>query len=464
MVAMVLVLALLFALDGLDAFVERAMKQFNSPGVAVGVISNGETVVAKGYGVRSRSGAQPVTADTAFATGSVTKSFTSLVLAMLVDEGKLDWDTPVREYLPWFRLHDPVATELITTRDMLSHRSGLPRYDSMRFFVQFPREELVKRLRYLPSSKTFRDVYQYNNLMFVTAGYLGGELAGSTWEDLVRDRVFGPLGMKSSTVTVGDMQKGSDFAKPHTPSEAAFYDYQRFGVGPNGAVNSNVNDMLRYARFYLDDGVVNGKRLVSERQMRELWKPVTVASATSTYALGWTISDRGGHRQVAHGGSITGFTANLLMIPAKKIAVVVLNNSNSPLPGIVTDTIVDELLGLPKRDRLEELQARAAAAAKPGSRSQPVAGTKPSRALREFAGEYSHPAYGVLRVAEKDGGLELVGPVMTLPLRHRHYDVFAMSGLLNGAVTFETGADGAVGRVLIPVESAVSPLPFTRVR
>jgi CubicO group peptidase (beta-lactamase class C family) len=461
---MMVLVALLLVLEGLDAFVERAMKQFGSPGVSVGVISGGETLVAKGYGVRSQSGGQPVTADTTFAIGSVTKSFTSLALATLVDEGKLDWDKPVRDYLPWFRLHDPVATDLITVRDMLSHRSGLPRYDSMRFLVQFPREELVRRLRYLPPTRTFRDVFQYNNLMFVAAGYLGGHLAGTTWEEMIQQRIFVPLEMKSSTVAVTEMQKGSDFAKPHNPREVPFYDYQQFGVGPNGAVNSSVNDMLRYARFFLDDGIVNGKRLLSVTQMRELWKPVTVAAGSSTYALGWYVGNRGGHRQVGHGGAITGFTANLLLIPDKKIAVVVLNNAPTPLPDVVSEYIADELLGLPRKDRLEELAKRMAERGSGPSGPAAVAGTKPSHALSAFAGEYSHPAYGSLRIVEKDGSLAVVTPVTTVALRHHHYDVFAASGPIGGLIVFETAPDGAIGRMLLPVDAAAEPLPFVRVR
>ena len=179
------------ALQGVDGDVRAAMKALHVPGVAVGVVQDGRVILAKGYGVLDVNGSQPVDADTLFAVGSVTKSFTTAVMATLVDEGKLDWDRPVREYLPWFRMYDPVATELLTSRDMVTHRSGLPRYDFIRMSTYLERAELVRRIRYLPPNKTFRDVHQYNNLMFVTAGYLSGEWrgrAGSLWSSSAPSR------------------------------------------------------------------------------------------------------------------------------------------------------------------------------------------------------------------------------------------------------------------------------------
>src|SRR5689334_19998024 len=326
--------------EQVDALVNRAMHDLHVPGVAVGILSDGKVILAKGYGVRRAGTELPVTSDTLFATGSITKSFTSLLVSLLTDEKKLDLDRPARDYLPSLELYDPVATELISLRDMLSHRSGLPRYDTMRFFVHFPREELVKRLRYLPPSHSFRDVYQYNNLMYTTAGYIASVIGGSTWEQLVSERIFKPLGMTSSTVTVGEMQQRPDFASPHvlkldSPEPVAFYDYQRFGVGPNGAVNSSINDMLKYLTFYLESGTAAGKRLVSDEAFRQLWKPVTVVNDRTTYALGWQIGTVADMKLVTHAGAITGFTGYMALIPEKKIGVVVLNNLGSNLPVLV---------------------------------------------------------------------------------------------------------------------------------
>jgi CubicO group peptidase (beta-lactamase class C family) len=201
--------------NGFDADVERAMKALHVPGAAVGVIRDGNVVLAKGYGVREAGKNAAVDPDTIFAVGSMTKSFTAITVAMMIDAGKLDWDRPVRDYLSWFRMYDPVASELITPRDLLTHRSGLPGHNFIRFSTPLDRAELVRRLRYLEPNRAFRDVYQYNNLMYVTAGFLAGEVAHSTWESLVTERIFAPLGMTGSTVSVADTVKHEDFARPH---------------------------------------------------------------------------------------------------------------------------------------------------------------------------------------------------------------------------------------------------------
>jgi len=454
--------ALAQSLDGFDQFMAETMARLNVPGAAAGVIQDGKVVLAKGYGVRAVNAPDKVTPQTLFAIGSVTKSFTSAALATLVDEGKLDWDKPVREYLPWFRLYDPHATELITLRDMLTHRSGLPRYDSMRFLVKFPMEELVRRLQYLPPSLSFREAYQYNNLMYVTAGFIGARVNNSSFEDLVRTRVFRPLEMTASTVTVKDSQKAADFARPHElqngkPTVVPFYDYQEFGVGPNGFVNSNVDDMLRYLRFYLDGGKVGGRQVISEAQMRQLRQPVISAGpGTATYALGWNVSYYEGRLRIGHGGAITGFTANVALFPDQKIGIVVLNNGSSPLPDIATRALANRMLGIKPRERRDPAPQPPAA----DNRPKPTPGTKPSLDAAAYAGSYHHPAYGTIRVQNSSGELDIVFPSLTARLRHFHYDTFTAPRL--GLVRFSLDETGKITTMHLPVEQAVKPLPFER--
>jgi CubicO group peptidase (beta-lactamase class C family) len=453
------------ALQGIDGEVREAMKALNVPGVAVGVVQDGKVVLAKGYGVLDINGAQAVDADTLFAVGSVSKSFTTAVMATLVDEGKLDWDRPVREYLPWFRMYDPVATELLTPRDMVSHRSGLPRYDFIRMSTYLERAELVRRLRYLPPNKTFRDVYQYNNLMFVTAGFLAGELTNSTWESLVQQRIFAPLGMSRSNTSVQDSIKQSNHALPHqfaagklvTPE---FYDYQRFGVGPNGAVNSTVNDMLKYLEMYLEDGRAGGRQVISAGQLKELFKPVTVAGPTSMYALAWSIEQRHGERTVSHGGSITGFTAEVILLPERKTGIVVLNNLNgSLLPDKLGWQIADRLLGKPDKKFIASLNAPRTPPQRP--LLQPVAGTRPSLELAAYAGSWFHPAFGEVKVELAEGQLALKFDAMTLPLQHFNYDTFKAEQL-DALVKFRLDASGKPAAMLLPLEPAAADLAFVK--
>src|SRR5271165_1646343 len=199
-------------LDNFDAFAKQALRDWKCDGFAIAVIEDGKVILSKGYGLRDVKKNLPVTEKTLFAIGSSTKSFTVTSMGVLVDEGKLDWDKPVRDYLPDFRLWDQFATERMTPRDLVTHRSGLPRHDLMWYNSPFSREELFARLRYLEPNKDFRTTFQYQNLMFLTAGYLAGQVADMSWEDYVRKVIFQPLGMSSSNFSVTDSQKTSEYS------------------------------------------------------------------------------------------------------------------------------------------------------------------------------------------------------------------------------------------------------------
>lgn len=460
------------ALQGFDASVNQAMREFHVPGVAVGLIVDGKVILAKGYGVRDLDKSSPITGSTIFAVGSMTKSFTAVTVAAMVDEGKLEWDRPVREYLPWFRMYDPVATELITPRDLLTHRSGLPGHNFIRFSTPMDRAELVRRLRYLEPSRTFRDVYQYNNLMYTTAGFLAGEVAGKSWEDLVKQRIFEPLGMNDSTVSVVDTQKRGDFARPHitrqgTVKTTEFYDYQSFGVGPNGAVNSTVQDLLKYLQLHLENGKAGDRQIISAAQMRQLHRPISI-SGDAGYALGWNVEHHRGHPVLQHGGAITGFTSIMVLIPETKTGIVVLNNLHSSrLPNVVAWELADRMLGLEPQHYLEQTKqdlARNREAAEEKRKrieSGRARGTHPSLELAAYTGEYFHPAYGIIRVGRQDGNLVLQFKALTVPLTHYGYDTFECdTEYLSGMVQFHLNPQSRVMEMLLPLEPAVKPLVF----
>ena len=187
-------------------------------------MKDGKVILAKGYVERDTQKHLPITPQTLFAIGSITKSFTVSAMGMLVDAGKLDWDQPVRHYLPEFKMYDPVASEHMTPRDLVTHRSGLPRHDMVWYSSDFSRADLVRRLRYLQPSKDFRSKFQYNNLMVMTAGYLVGRVAGTTREDFVRQRILVPLGMRSTNYSVADSQKSADFAMPYQNADGVVKD------------------------------------------------------------------------------------------------------------------------------------------------------------------------------------------------------------------------------------------------
>lgn len=454
------------SLQGIDADVRRMMIELQVPGAAIGVIRDGKVALARGYGRRRVDQVGAVDADTVFSLASLSKSFTTAAMATLVDEGRLDWDKPAREYLPSFQMQDPVATELMTPRDLVSHRSGLPRHDFLRFSTHLQPAELVGRLRYLPPNQTFRHGYQYNNLMYAAAGYLAGEVAGSTWDELVTTRILEPVGMTRSNTSPRVSQTDPNHATPHSlkhgeVAPSAFYQYGSFGVAPAGAVASTVNDMLKYLQMYLDHGRVGHRQVISTAQVAELHRAVTV-NEDSAYALGWVRSQRDGHVILQHGGSIDGFTARMMLIPDLDVGIVALNNlDGSRLPSLLVDEIADRLIGTAKTSTAQPQRMDRPARALP----QRFVDSHPTLPLDAYAGVYAHPAYGSVSVARRNADLIVRFDAVELVLTHYHYDVFyceGYDGLAEGLWQFRLDAGGQVQQMLAPLEAGVPRFVFER--
>lgn len=479
-------------LNGFDAFAEQSMKDFHAPGLAVGVVRNGKVILAKGYGFRDVEKKLPVTSKTLFAIGSITKSFNVTTMGTLVDEGKLDWDKPVRNYLPEFRMYDSVATEQMTPRDLVTHRSGLPRHDLVWYTADFTRKDLVERLQYLEPNKPFRSTYQYNNLMFMTAGYLEEHILGVTWEEAVRQRVLQPLGMVGTTFSTAESQKSPDFAEPYNKdykTQEVFHIpfHELPGIGPAGEINSNVDDMCRYLIFHLNKGKIDGKQIVSENNVVQMQSPQMAVQGApqypelseSSYGMGFAISSYRGHKIVEHGGAIDGFIASFAFLPQDQIGVVVFANlGQTALPSAISYGVIDRLLKLDPapwgRRYLEterkvlEGQEQARQKGYTGQRT----GTHPSHELKEYAGEYAHPGYGNVTISVNDahGGqpLKLALNNITRPLDHFHYDTFSVPANSKDEfeklkVSFVTDLKGDVSSVTMPLEPNVKEIVFTRV-
>ncbi|MGH9329962.1 MAG: serine hydrolase [Vicinamibacterales bacterium] len=487
------------AFDGFDGFVTGVMREWKGPGLAVAAVRDGTVVLSKGYGYRDVDKQLPVTPQTLMAIGSNTKSFTVTLMGMLSDEGRLDWDKPVRTYLPDFELHDEVAGRLMTATDLVTHRSGLPRHDAMWFGRAFTRKDMYQRLKYLEPSATFRQRYQYNNLMFMTAGILVEQSTSKSWDELIDQRIFEPLGMTRSNTSVRDLPASGDYALPYMvrDGKVVAVPYRNIdAVGPAGAINSSVEEMTHYIRMHLDEDVYNGKTLVSKRFAIRMQSPHSAPAVNldpdapryaeivpSGYGLGVAIASYRGHKLVEHGGGIDGFVSAMSWMPDDRIGVVVLTNFGgvNPLPMIVMRNVYDRLLGLDQIDWVGRQKAALAAAEKRQKErerereAERVAGTSPSHALPDYAGTFEHPGYGVVRVAHENGGLVLALDEFVVPLEHFHYDVFrrvkgdaapaasAIRQVLDSArVTFSYGANGKVESVSIPLEPAAPEIVFKR--
>jgi CubicO group peptidase (beta-lactamase class C family) len=468
-------------LNGFDGVVEQVMKEWKVPGIAVAIVKDGKIVYANGYGYRDVKRQLKVTPDTLFAIGSCSKAFTAAALGMLVDEKKLEWDKSVRTYLPELMLHDEYATAHIRPRDLVSHQSGLPRHDLVWYGSPLTRKDLFARLRYLEPSAPLHAKYQYNNLMFMTAGVLVERLAGTTWEDFVRQRIFAPLGMKNSNFSVKAMQQAADFSLPYgeEKGEVKAIPFRNIDeIGPAGSINSSVNEMTNWLALQMSNGKAGDKQIISERSLLETQTPQIVSggdlkydeSFYVSYAMGWAVYAYRGHHIIRHGGGIDGFTSNVTVLPKDKLGIVVLTNSSSPASGLIANVAVDRMLGLsevPHIQRAKEAEAKgkeAAAEAKADDEAKRKKDTKPTLAISEYAGQFEHPAYQTLTIT-RDGEM-LKGNLHGLPftLKHYHYDVFQdADGTLSGLkVAFQMNKAGELDRVAILLESNVKEIVFTR--
>ncbi len=476
-------------LEGFDQFVEATLKAWIVPGAAVVVVKDGEVLLSRGYGLRDVAQGLEVTPRTIFAIGSSSKAFTTMTLALLADEGKLDWDTPVRRYLPDFTLYDTFATERMTPRDLVTHRSGLPRHDLMWYNSPFSRKDIVDRLRYLQPNKDFRTVWQYQNLMYMTAGYLVEALTGRGWEEFVVERIFQPLGMERGNLSVDVSRQSSDIALPYkeedgAPTEIPFRNIDT--VGPAGSINASVEDMTRWLLLHLNGGKHGDRRIVSEHGIGQLHAPQMVLAEgvgiptkhpeapQASYGMGWFVQPYRGRNLIHHGGNIDGFSALVSFLPRENMGVVVLTNGNSnPVPYILSLNVYDRLLGLdqiPWNERYKEDMARvkeAAAAGKEKSAADRKEGKGPSHTLDEYAGDYEHPGYGVMSIAPGEGGEGLTATYNRLDfaLTHYHYDVFELTyDLFDMRIkaVFATNARGDVDSLALPIEPAAPDIVFKR--
>lgn len=494
------------ALRGLDQLIEKLRQEWEVPGLAVALVTPDRILYAKGFGQRDVAGRRPVTPNTLFGIASCSKSLGAATVCLLASEGHLSLDQPIHDYWPGFRLRDDHATLRCTARDLLSHRSGLPRHDLVWYHnSSVPRAELVRRLRYLPPVDELRTAFHYQNLGYTALSQLIQEVSPghASWEEVARRRLLIPLGMTRTNFSVHDSERDPDHSLPYRlrdiapqPQLLPLEDVDALGAAGN--VNSTALDMARWLQATLTDGVVGGQEvlptdalhLTHEPQMTYDLRAPDEDVYTDTYAMGWVIGSYRGYRLMSHSGSLDGFTSEMAVLPAEGVGVVVLSNlDDTDLPHLLTNTLLDRLTGLTPIDwsgryrYYEEEDARAAAAEDSIPDPFRVTGTHPAHRLTAYAGHYRHPAYGDLRLrASPDGHLRGDLHGLGIALAHYQYETFATdaSSLLPdvgpttgpdadpvpaGALRFAfvTDARGDVSRLTVALEPEAEPIAFDRV-
>jgi CubicO group peptidase (beta-lactamase class C family) len=472
-------------MDSIERFVTGQLAAWEVPGCAIAAVRDEDVILAAGWGRRDLAADLPVTPDTLFAIGSTTKAFTVATVGALVDDGLLEWERPLRDYLPDLRLHDPVVTDRLSIVDLLSHRSGLPRHDLA--WLGHPdrsRAELVRRLRFLPLSRDLRQEFQYCNLGYLVAGHIVEVLSGTPWEHYLRTRLLTPAGMDRSNLSADGLRADPDHATAYERRQGAVVPVPPRPVtamAPAGAVNSCAADMARWLLTQLGGGRLDGRAVMSPATMARQHAPHMLipedrtfpASTRHAYGLGWMIGRYRDHRLAEHSGGIDGFQTECMLLPDDGIGVAVMTNtSSSAMAPVVAYRVLDELLGVEPLDWFSSFKARYHAATAGirearGAR-RVVLQAPPPRPLSAYAGEYQHPGYGTITITVEGGTLQPRLGTMDLTLAHRHYETFDLEWHELGdqshlfPLMFLSDPDGDITALTVPFESAVEPLRFDR--
>jgi CubicO group peptidase (beta-lactamase class C family) len=475
---------------GMDRYADSVLQLFHIAGFAVAVVENDKVIYAKGFGYRDYEKKLPVTPNTVFPINSCTKAFTDALCGILANEGKLGLDQPVHQYISWFRFYNDYTTEHATIRDLMAHRTGLPRHDQVSDFFDNsePRDSLIYRIRYLQPFTELRQKYQYNNLMYTVLGVVSEKITGQSYEQNIAKRLLKPMEMSNTSLTTAGLLASSDHSLGY------YYNEQKgkilsadYGPDPNpncpaGGISSSVMDMSKWLIAWLNGGKYKDKQVLPDWYVKEAVHPQMPIDNYS-YGLGWYLSAfRGGHFRAEHSG--TGRTSNssVCFYPAAngyssphRIGIVVLSNEfGDYATSLIRDYISDKLLNAGRKDLPGKIgdwadwfvgyKAYYASNHKPNS-GQPVTPVKPSpllHLLNDYTGKYFNPGYGTIEIYLKGDQLQARFNKVDLSLKHFGFDVFDASP--GGKLKFNTDNDGKIVNITMPLEEMVNDIVFERTK
>lgn len=479
----------------IDSIVNRAMKTFEVPGLSIALVKDGKVLLAKGYGVKNLKDNTPVDSTTLFSIASNSKLFTAVALGRLVDERKISWNSRIVDLIPWFQMFDSYVTREITVKDIVSHRCGLGLGAGDLLWwpsSNYSRDEIIKRIRFIPPSTSFRSTYAYNNLMFLVAGKVVETGSGISWEDFVAERIFKPLGIKNSSPRVSDLRKFENSATPYAKVDGVLREVKPFlndNINPAGGIISCAEDMARWMILMLDEGRINKeKRLLSEKSYKEITSIVTPRPITdlpqeiaelrpnfSGYGLGIGVRDYRGMKILQHTGGLPGFLSQVTMVPSLKLGIAVLTNQESSYAyNSITYSIIDYYSSAPAKDwiasflKYKQRQEKSIEEEVEKAKQKRNTASKPSLPLSSYAGIYRDDWYGDVEIVWTGEKLRIKfsqTPSLVGELEHWQYDTFVAKWderelRADAYVTFTLDPDGTIERVKMKAFSSETDFSF----
>jgi CubicO group peptidase (beta-lactamase class C family) len=472
----------------IDHFISDLLAVTHIPGAGIAVVSGGRQIFSHGYGCRDLDTQDGLTANTIFPIGSTTKAFNATLIGMLVDDAVLEWDRPVQNYVPGFRLRDVFASTQVTMRDLLTMRTGLPRHDWVWYENPMGRIELMKRMQYLDFSSGFRERFQYNNLTVTIAGAIAEIITGKTWNELINERILSPLSMITTTLAMPT--NGEVTRSYHEDQSGDLVQSQRWAIDDvapaGGSVYSTVGDMAKWIAFNMANGQANGVPLINADTLREIQAPQIAArtdptcmSPNAAYAMGWFVDTYNGLRRISHSGSIFDVNSDVSLFPDSEIGVVsYVNTEPAAIARFINERVFDLVNGNRPASTLEEKlavrrQSVGYIAAATGAMLR-KSGTRASHELLDYCGAYHHLGYGTIEIKLQEGQLLVQRNRIRVPLAHWHYDVWVGTDTAEFAfgkphpfdsasrLEFFSDIDGGVTRLQIRLEPNVPPISFTK--
>ena len=468
-------------LSKLDAYYQKALKDWDVPGMAIAIVKDDSVVFAKGYGVLDNKKGGQVDANTIFGIASNTKAYTAAALATLVDAGKIKWKDKVKKYVPNLQLYDPFVTENLTIEDLLSHRVGFKTFsgDLLWYNTTYSREEIIHRMRYLKPTYNFRDGYGYSNLMFITAGQVIENVTGKSWEAYIKDTFLKPLGMNRTYTSVNDLKGVGNVASPHGFDEQgkpfATTQVAWDNWNPAAGIFTSVNQHAQWMRLQLNKGTYKDKRIFSENASRNMWaahnptpiskkaEEITPSTHFTAAALGWFVSDYEGRKLVYHGGGHEGMNSRTVLVPEENLGIVILTNSMSSIMSPLANYTIDQFLGLTNGRDWSKFNLTAAEQAKKAQEKEDdkkvkekKKAAKPIRDLKEYVGTYRSQLYGDATITLTNGKLELQlvpAPALGGTLDFWQHEIFNLNWKNNypllhpTKVRFLVGEDGSIAEM-----------------